>query len=95
MMAATTLRAIRGYHHWSIKKAFIATMILCVLYGMTDEIHQCFVPGRSPEWRDWIADAVGSLAGILVWLLWERIALDPPTYFKRRRNLETDQSRLA
>lgn len=42
-----------------------------VLYGMTDEIHQWFVPGRSCAFSDWIADAAG--AGLACWLLCYRI----------------------
>jgi len=35
------------------------------LYGASDEIHQGFVPGRSPEVWDWVADTLGALAGVL------------------------------
>lgn len=41
-----------------------------MLYGVSDELHQAFVPGRSPDWRDWVADALGVLAGIYVFHLW-------------------------
>lgn len=36
---------------------------LGLLYALSDEVHQGFVPGRSPELGDWIADALGVLAG--------------------------------
>ena len=45
------------------------------LYGASDEVHQSFVPGRSPDPMDWIADTLGTLAGVL--------ALH--RYFARRR----------
>ena len=32
-------------------------------YGASDEIHQFFVPGRSPDWRDWVADTAGVILG--------------------------------
>jgi VanZ family protein len=32
-------------------------------YGLIDEIHQSFVPGRDCNVWDWTADAVGALAG--------------------------------
>jgi VanZ family protein len=36
---------------------------LAAAYGVSDEYHQSFVPGRSPDVRDWYADALGALAG--------------------------------
>jgi VanZ family protein len=38
-------------------------VLLSVLYGLTDEWHQSFVPGRSPAWDDVAADAVGAGLG--------------------------------
>jgi VanZ family protein len=35
------------------------------LFGLSDEIHQALVPGRSPELGDVIADVVGGAAGAL------------------------------
>jgi VanZ family protein len=35
-------------------------------YGLTDELHQAFVPGRSADVFDWIADTTGALAGALL-----------------------------
>ena len=33
------------------------------LYGVTDEYHQLFVPGRSFDVLDMLADALGSVVG--------------------------------
>lgn len=33
-------------------------------YGVTDEVHQLFVPGRSATVEDWIADTLGAIAGV-------------------------------
>lgn len=41
--------------------------VLGVLYGASDEIHQMFVPGRSPDVMDWVADAAGVLAATYVY----------------------------
>jgi VanZ family protein len=35
-------------------------------YGATDEWHQLFVPGRSCEFGDWLADAVGGALGLFL-----------------------------
>jgi VanZ family protein len=36
-------------------------------FGLVDEIHQSFVPGRNPDWVDLLVDAVGGFLGILVY----------------------------
>jgi VanZ family protein len=41
-------------------------MLITVLYGISDEFHQSFIPSRSSEVRDIIADSVGALVGILI-----------------------------
>lgn len=38
-------------------------VFVSVLWGLSDEIHQAFVPGRSPELSDVVADLFGSVAG--------------------------------
>jgi VanZ family protein len=36
-------------------------------YGMTDEIHQYFVPGRSADPWDWLADTIGVMLGVMAY----------------------------
>ncbi len=36
---------------------------LAAAYGVTDEVHQAFVPGRDADLFDWIADVVGAVVG--------------------------------
>ncbi len=45
------------------RKAIIWTIVLGMFYGISDEIHQYFVPGRDSEVGDVIADTVGSGIG--------------------------------
>lgn len=42
-----------------VRIAWIA-LLLASFYGMTDEFHQYFVPGRSTELLDWVANTVGA-----------------------------------
>jgi len=43
-----------------------AAVVLASLYGITDEFHQSFVPGRVPDPADWLVDTAGALAAVLV-----------------------------
>ncbi len=47
-------------------------IILGVLYGLSDEIHQAFVPGRTMDLLDWFADGIGVTAGALIRQYFER-----------------------
>lgn len=42
------------------------TVLIASIYGLLDEIHQMFVPGRSAEFLDWFADFSGSLIAVLI-----------------------------
>lgn len=44
-------------------------VLLAMLYGITDEIHQMFTPGRHPDVRDVVADTLGAAAAVGVILL--------------------------
>jgi VanZ family protein len=41
------------------KRMVLYIMIFGFLFGMTDEIHQYFIPGRTCDFFDWVADATG------------------------------------
>jgi len=44
-----------------------AAATLGLLYAASDEWHQSFVPGRSADAADWIADAVGVVLGLTLY----------------------------
>jgi VanZ family protein len=53
-----------------------AAVILASLYGAADEWHQSFVPGRSVDFADWLADSSGALVAVLIydrWTLYRRV----------------------
>jgi VanZ family protein len=39
---------------------------LAAVYGVSDELHQSFVPGRTPSVGDGLADAAGAALGVVV-----------------------------
>ncbi len=53
------LRAEWKNYNW---KAGITTIAFVALYGVTDEVHQMYVPGRTPSSSDLIADVFGGMA---------------------------------
>lgn len=54
------------------KLIWIIAAVLSILYGASDEWHQTFVPGRDATFADWIADVLGSIAGVLAVYLYYR-----------------------
>ncbi|WP_371117183.1 VanZ family protein [Paenibacillus sp. cl123] len=48
---------------WGIKALVV---FLCLLYGLTDEYHQSFVPGRTPDIADLRNDGIGAALAMLV-----------------------------
>lgn len=45
-------------------KAFIFSVLICILYAISDEVHQLFVPGRGAQMIDVMIDSAGAIAGI-------------------------------
>ncbi len=48
------------------KNSILFTFLITLFYGLFDEVHQIFIPGRAFDWWDLVADVVGSLLGILL-----------------------------
>jgi VanZ family protein len=75
ILGALLLRAVA--RHAALPKArdFKISLTVGILYGITDELHQYFVPGRYMEFNDFIADALGVIAGTLgyLWLAHRRM----------------------
>jgi len=50
---------------WNIKPLtnFLLVVLITSGYGIIDEIHQYFVPGRSASLLDWLSDTFGGVIG--------------------------------
>lgn len=59
ILGLLTYNMINSYN----KKSYIAIFI-CILYAISDEIHQSFVPGRSCQILDMTIDSLGGVTGI-------------------------------
>jgi len=46
------------------------TFMTGIFIGLLDELHQLFVPGRTCDWKDWLADLAGIAFGLTVyWII--------------------------
>lgn len=53
--------------------ASVVVVLFCLGYGLSDEFHQSFVPGRFASLGDLVADTVGGLLAVALcwgWRLW-------------------------
>jgi len=67
----TILGATLGYgkHHAVPSPPHWVLIGIGALYGATDEWHQGFVRGRTPDGGDWLADVTGVTLGYVALLL--------------------------
>ena len=52
------------FNSYGIKNWYIP-IIICVLYALSDEVHQYFVPGRACRILDVLIDSTGGTVGVL------------------------------
>lgn len=69
LFSTLVIRAFHGGLGPLTVKATALALVFTVGYGMTDEIHQSFVPGRSPSALDVVADGVGFLVAAALFFL--------------------------
>lgn len=63
------LMALVSTYQIKEKNKIIISIIIGITYACSDEIHQSFIPGRSPMITDVIIDTMGVILGILLILL--------------------------
>ena len=62
-------------YYGNINKKYLLAFLICVIYAISDEIHQLFVPGRSGQVRDVLIDSAGSLLGIILVMAFEKLLI--------------------
>jgi VanZ family protein len=62
-LGALTARATAGGLRNVSWRAVVVAILISSLYGVTDEYHQLFTPGRSFDVIDMAADTIGSVVG--------------------------------
>ncbi|MCX5776359.1 MAG: VanZ family protein [Candidatus Firestonebacteria bacterium] len=78
ILASLICFALRNAHQMELKRALITGAILAALYGITDEYHQSFIPQRSMDIFDWLADLTGAFGALLAGLALARPAKTAP-----------------
>ena len=66
LCAAAAARSWPSVPWW---RTAVFAVFVSTLWGLSDEIHQALVPGRSSELADLVADFLGSSAGAAAWHL--------------------------
>ena len=68
ILALLCYRAFRWAAGSAVAQQAVALAIVAAsVYGVTDEVHQFFVPFRESSWQDWLADTIGAAIGALSW----------------------------
>ena len=70
VLAALLYRLLNSFKPLSLRYIIAGSLVLAIGYGLLDEFHQSFVPGRSSSLRDVAHDALGVSIGLGVALLW-------------------------
>ena len=73
VLCMTAIYAFPGRYRRSAKGMVIAvSIVFCLVYGVSDEFHQSFIPGRYPSMSDVAADVIGASLACMVWLWWSK-----------------------
>lgn len=73
-LALVVLRAVSGGRWAGVTPgAVVAAWLIATIYGITDEWHQSFVPGRMADVRDVVADAAGAALAVGAAFWWGMI----------------------
>lgn len=62
--------ALRFSSNLSSRQIYIVAFLIVALYGLSDEYHQSFVPGRMATIDDWIVDLIGAA---IAWIILRRL----------------------
>lgn len=64
ILATLIYRALIN-NNFSKNKAAMLAILLCFIYGLTDEFHQSFTPGRGPKFTDALIDTFGATIAVM------------------------------
>ncbi len=65
LLASLVVRSPGGRVFWPL-----CAVALVSFFGISDEFHQSFTPGRSVEFADWVADTLGAALAVTLYANW-------------------------
>jgi VanZ family protein len=67
VLAALWMRVL-GEH----RLGWLVALALTMIYALSDEFHQLFVPGRYADPWDLLCDGAGAVIALVLWWAWQR-----------------------
>ncbi len=64
---------IKGNNKFNLKY-FLIIFLISIVYAISDEVHQIFVPGRFASITDFLVDGIGSLFAVGIYFFVDRIS---------------------
>ncbi len=77
LMGFLFLRGFKVSNHKLGRREILWSIVLTILYGISDECHQHFVSARTADVRDAMADALGGACGVFIYILLYRAGCLP------------------
>lgn len=68
LLGVLLCRALGGVTAWPRTRIAFLSALAAILYGASDELHQLFVPQRSAELADVVANSLGATLAVWGWL---------------------------
>ena len=79
LMVLNTLAFVKNIHTIPTRKATFYASVCAILYAVSDEIHQLYVPTRSGKYQDVLIDSIGIFSVYCLILLYEKNKKRPST----------------
>lgn len=75
ILLVLTFRAVKNSFKLPVWEVYLVSLLLVVVFSLTDEIHQTFVPGREGKLKDVLIDTFS--AGFILVLIWKWLPKAP------------------
>ncbi len=84
LMVLNTFAFLKNMHGITLRKAVMYAGVCALLYAVTDELHQLFVPTRTGKYQDVLIDSIGIFSVYCLILLYEKTQKSHPSSLHTR-----------